>query len=107
MERNKPYLDKQNKRRVFLVQLGKALIYPLIKRREHVPCTEAPAAVVKAVQRVHDQPEELASPAGASKRKRCQFCPQKKDCKTHTVCCRCKMYICKGCALAYFLTCAN
>ncbi|XP_062864356.1 uncharacterized protein LOC134326079 isoform X3 [Trichomycterus rosablanca] len=104
---------KQNKRRVFLEQLGKALVTPLIERRKHVPHTEALAAVVKAIQSAGapDQPEDPAttatSPARASKRKRCQFCPQKKDCKTHTVCCRCKKYFCKGCALAYCPPCAN
>lgn len=104
---------KQNKRRVFLEQVGKALVTPLIERRKHVPRTEVSAEVVKAIQSAGapDQPEDPAttatSPARASKRKRCQFCPQKKDCKTHTVCCRCKKYICKGCALAYCPTCAN
>ncbi|XP_061910058.1 uncharacterized protein LOC133654077 [Entelurus aequoreus] len=104
---------KQSKRRVFLEKLGKALVIPLIERRKHVPRTEASAAVVKAIQSAGapDQPEDPAttatSPARASKRKRCQFCPQKEDCKTHTVCCRCKKYICKGCALAYCPTCAN
>ncbi|XP_061923076.1 uncharacterized protein LOC133662903 [Entelurus aequoreus] len=41
---------KQNKRRVFLEQLGKALVIPLIERRKQVPRTEASAAVVKAIQ---------------------------------------------------------
>lgn len=104
---------KQNKRRVFLEQLGKALVTPLIERRKHFPRTEASAAVVKAIQSAGtpDQPEDPAAtataPAGASKRKRCQFCPPKKDCKTHTVCSRCKKYICKSCAFAYCPTCAN
>lgn len=104
---------KMNKRRVFLEQLGKALVTPFIKRREHLPRTEASVAVVKAVQGATslDQPEDPAAPvtapAGVSMRKRCQFCPPKKDCKTSTVCCRCKKYVCKGCALAYCPTCAN
>ncbi|KAI3361653.1 hypothetical protein L3Q82_002020 [Scortum barcoo] len=56
---------KQNKRRVFLEQLGKALVTPLIERRKHVPCTEASAAVVKAIQSAGapDQPEDLATTA--------------------------------------------
>ncbi|KAJ8398088.1 hypothetical protein AAFF_G00431650 [Aldrovandia affinis] len=58
---------KRNKRRVFLEQLGKALVTPFIKRREHLPRTEASAAVVKAVQRARsrDQPEDPAAPATA------------------------------------------
>ncbi|KAE8298350.1 hypothetical protein D5F01_LYC02844 [Larimichthys crocea] len=72
---------KKNKWRVFLEQLGKALVTPLIERRKHVPRTEASAAVVKAIQSAGapDKPEDPAttatSLAKASKRKRCQFCP--------------------------------
>ncbi|CAB1349077.1 unnamed protein product, partial [Coregonus sp. 'balchen'] len=40
-------------------------------------------------------------------RKRCQVCPTKKDCKTHTVCTRCNKYICKGCSHPYCPTCSN
>ena len=40
--------DKRNKR-VFLEQLGKALVTPHIQRREHLHRTEASAALVKAV----------------------------------------------------------
>ncbi|KAI3354195.1 hypothetical protein L3Q82_018733, partial [Scortum barcoo] len=56
---------KQNKRRVFLEQLGKALVTPLIERRKHVPRTEASAAVVKAIQSAGapDQPEDPATTA--------------------------------------------
>ncbi|KAL7848921.1 hypothetical protein SRHO_G00205440 [Serrasalmus rhombeus] len=56
---------KQNKRRVFLEQLGKALVTPLIERRKHVPCTEASAAVVKTIQSAGDpdQPEDPATTA--------------------------------------------
>ncbi|TKS65156.1 PiggyBac transposable element-derived protein 4 [Collichthys lucidus] len=64
---------KKNKRRVFLEQLGKALVTPLIERRKHVPRTEASAAVVKAIQSAGapDEPEDPAttatSPASAMK----------------------------------------
>lgn len=101
---------KQNARRAFLEQLGKALVTPLIERRKHVPRTEASAAVVKAIQSAGapDPPATTATiRAKASKRKRCQFCPQKKECKTHTVCRKCKKYICKGCSLPYCATCAS
>ncbi|XP_022609640.1 piggyBac transposable element-derived protein 4-like, partial [Seriola dumerili] len=56
---------KQNKRRVFLEQLGKALVIPLIERRKHVPRTEASAAVVKDIQSAGapDQPEDPATTA--------------------------------------------
>ena len=94
----------RNKRRVFLGQLGKALVMPLIQRRQHLPRTEVASALVKVLQSAtaaRDQQREeaaagttaapLAAPAtGASKRKRCQLCSPKKDSKTHTVCRRCK-----------------
>ncbi|XP_035983471.1 piggyBac transposable element-derived protein 1-like [Fundulus heteroclitus] len=56
---------KHNKRRVFLEQLGKALVTPLIERRKHVPRTEASAAVVKAIQSAAapDQPEDPSTTA--------------------------------------------
>ncbi|XP_038841602.1 piggyBac transposable element-derived protein 4-like, partial [Salvelinus namaycush] len=38
---------KRNKRRVFLEQLGKALVKPLIQRRQRLPRTEAASALVK------------------------------------------------------------
>ncbi|XP_045075401.1 piggyBac transposable element-derived protein 4-like [Coregonus clupeaformis] len=94
---------KRNKRRVFLEQLGKALVTPFIQRRARLPRTEASAALVKAVQRAtyRDQPRrdhapqhpdhaappaQAPNPAQPSKRKRCQVCPTKKDCKnTHGV----------------------
>ncbi|CAB4056119.1 unnamed protein product [Lepeophtheirus salmonis] len=41
---------KSHKRRVFLEQLGKALVAPLIERRKNVPRTEASAQIVKAFQ---------------------------------------------------------
>ncbi|KAI4814434.1 hypothetical protein KUCAC02_003630 [Chaenocephalus aceratus] len=44
--------------------------------------------------------------AQASKRKRCQICPSKKDRKTHAVCCGCGRYVCKSCALDYCPACA-
>jgi hypothetical protein len=65
--------DKQNKRRVFLEQLGKPLVTPHIQRKECLPRTAASAALVKAVQGAESDPPEAA--AGAGKRKRCQFCP--------------------------------
>ncbi|XP_029600134.1 piggyBac transposable element-derived protein 4-like [Salmo trutta] len=112
---------KRNKRRVFLEQLGKALVKPLIQRRQRLPRTEAASALVKVLQGADrdaapppareraagpDAAGPAAAPLVASKRKRCQLCPPKKDAKTHTACCRCKKYICKGCSHAYCHTCA-
>ena len=100
---------KWNQRRVFLEYLGMALLTPLIKRKECLPQTEASTVVVRASQRAgtfelpKDPSAALAAtiPAVTSKRKRCHICPPKKDCKTHTVCGRCRKYIFKGCSLAF------
>ncbi|XP_044063746.1 piggyBac transposable element-derived protein 4-like [Siniperca chuatsi] len=44
-------------------------------------------------------PRRGAAALPASKRKRCQICPKKKDSKTHAVCRGCSRYICRSCAL--------
>ena len=126
---------KRNKRRVFLQELGKALVTPFITRRERIRRTEASAArrhpphggirpVVRAVKATTAAAQRAlypggarpkcpassvalaaAAPLGASKRKRCQMCHRKKDCKTHIVCRGYNKYICKGCSLVYCPTC--
>ncbi|XP_071743594.1 piggyBac transposable element-derived protein 4-like [Lepeophtheirus salmonis] len=79
-----------NPRRVFLEQLGKALVVPLIEQRKNVPGTEASAQIVKAFQSagLPDRPDDQASTSTfkGSKRKRCQFLPKKKDNKTNNTC---------------------
>ncbi|CAB1428626.1 unnamed protein product [Pleuronectes platessa] len=64
-------LGKLNKRRVFLEQLGKALVSPFIELRERIPCTELSAVVVKAVKaaaaqraivHIDARPERLCGP---------------------------------------------
>ncbi|CAB4059854.1 unnamed protein product [Lepeophtheirus salmonis] len=96
---------KSHKRRVFLEQLGKALVAPLIERRKNVPRTEASAQIVKAFQSAGllDRPDEQASTSTfkASKRKRCQFCPKEKDNKTNNTCFKCNKYKGKGCSSSY------
>jgi hypothetical protein len=62
--------DKQNKRRVFLEQLGKALVTPHIQRRERLPCTADYAALVKTIQGAESCPDELEAATGAGKRRR-------------------------------------
>ena len=100
--------DKRNKGRVFLEQLRKALVTPHIQRRERLPTTAAPAALVKAVQGAESCPDPPEAAAGAVKRRRCQFCPPKKDSKTNTMCCTCEKYIqVHAHTLAYCPTCAN
>ncbi|XP_062414083.1 piggyBac transposable element-derived protein 4-like isoform X2 [Pungitius pungitius] len=114
---------KRSKRRFFLERLGKELVTPLVERRACLPRTEASAAVVRAARRARGraeaapeaerEPETRAAAVAsalsrvASKRKRCQICPSKKDSKTHTVCCTCRRYICWGCSRAFCPACAD
>jgi hypothetical protein len=101
--------DKQNKKRVFLEQLGKALVTTDIQRRESLPRTATSAALVKAVHGAESCPDPPEAAAGSGKRSRCQLCSPKEDCKTNTICCTCEKYICKVHAhtLAYCPTCSN
>ena len=102
-------LGKRNKWRVFLQELGRALVTPFIAQRERTPRTEAStAAALRQLYPGGARPKRpssiapaAAAPLRASKRKRCQMCPRKKDLKTQTVCSGCKKYICKGCSLVY------
>ena len=103
--------DKLYRRRVFLEQLGKALVTPLIERQRCLPRTEASAALVKATTSRaaaagvrgkvdngdSDHDAEPTAPRVASRRKRCQLCQKTKDRKTYTVCGACKRYICGRC----------
>ena len=59
--------DKRDKRKVFLEQLGKALVTPHIQRRERLPLT---AALLKAVQGAESCPDPPEAAAGAGKRRR-------------------------------------
>ncbi|KAE8280234.1 hypothetical protein D5F01_LYC20788 [Larimichthys crocea] len=77
---------KRNKRRVFLEQLGKAVVALLIEWRTHLLRAEV---------------APVNPPIPASKRKRCQVCPSKKDCKMYNICRGCEKYICRGCVLLY------
>jgi hypothetical protein len=94
--------DKQNKRRVFLEQLGKALVTPHIQRRERLPHTTASAELVKAVQ--GPDPVLIHLMLQLGKRRRCQFCPPKKDCKTNTMCCTCEIHLQSPCTHTYILS---
>ncbi|CAB4055747.1 unnamed protein product [Lepeophtheirus salmonis] len=81
---------KIHKRRVFLEQLEKALVAPLIERRKNVPRTEASAQIVEAFQSagLPDLPDNQASTSTfkESKRKNYQFCPKEKDDMTNNTC---------------------
>ncbi|KAL4008155.1 hypothetical protein ACER0C_002007 [Sarotherodon galilaeus] len=88
---------KSFKRRLFLAELGKALVTPLIQRRQHIPRTPASASLVKSVQAPVSAAALAALPQQrhGQKRKRCQLCAPR-DNKTSLRCCKCDAYVCKA-----------
>lgn len=95
---------KLQKRRLFLEQLGKALVRPQIQRRQHIPRTPASAAIMRKIQEEDAgapsvQPTEPSSAepevvARSNKKKRCDVCGPKIDRKTQYTCIKCKKFIC-------------
>ncbi|XP_062409077.1 piggyBac transposable element-derived protein 4-like [Sardina pilchardus] len=84
---------KLNKRRIFLDELGHALVRPQIERRRRLPkASAAAAAVVKDIQS-----EASTPPVGQTgkKRARCQVCPYRNDSKISNTCVKCKKFVCK------------
>lgn len=79
-------------RRLFLAELGKALVTPVIQRRQHLPHTPASASLVKRVQNCPDPPP--AAPGQGQKRKRCKLCAPR-DRKSSHICQKCHAYVCK------------
>ncbi|XP_068164525.1 piggyBac transposable element-derived protein 4-like isoform X2 [Antennarius striatus] len=83
---------KSFKRRLFLAELGKALVTPLIQQRRHIPRTPASASLVRSMQAPAS--EMAAVSEQGQKRKRCGFCAPK-DNKTRLRCCECEAYVCR------------
>lgn len=91
--------SKGNWRRFFSEELGKALVTPCMQKRHHLPRTAASAALVRAVHRSEPGPDQQVTQEAntrGQKRKRCNFCSAKKDCKTGTTCCKCGKHMCKS-----------
>ncbi|KAK7910030.1 hypothetical protein WMY93_014714 [Mugilogobius chulae] len=67
--------SKLYKRRIFLEELGKALVTPHIQRRQHLPRTSAAASTVREIQeRTAPSTPVREVSEGKRKRKRCQVC---------------------------------
>lgn len=100
--------SKLYRRRLFLEELGKALVTPKIQNRARPARAPAAAAVITKVQgRASDQPTMDPSDTGAKKRKRCQVCPSRDDSKTSTCCVRCKKYICRKHTVTFCPSCGE
>ena len=81
------------KRRLFLAELGKALVTPLIQRRQHLPRTPASCSLVRSLQAPATALATLP-PKQGQKRKRCKLCAPR-DNKTSLTCFKCDAYVCK------------
>jgi len=66
---------KNFKRRLFLEELGKALVSPHMERRKSMPHAPASAEMVKRKQDASDAPGP-STETSSFKRKRCQVCPR-------------------------------
>ncbi|KAL3969261.1 leucine-rich repeat-containing G protein-coupled receptor 6 [Sarotherodon galilaeus] len=94
---------KLQRRRLFLEELGKALVRPKILRRQCVPRTPASAAIVRQIQeenagtpstRPTEPPSAKPEVSVSNKKKRCKVSGPKLDRKTQYTCSKCKKYIC-------------
>ncbi|XP_060754181.1 uncharacterized protein LOC132864778 [Neoarius graeffei] len=84
------------KRRMFLEELGKALVVPHIEQRKSMPRTPTAAATVREIQdsASTSTPVREVSAGSKRKRKRCQICKPAVDVKTSSTCVKCGKFIC-------------
>ena len=94
---------KSHRRRLFLEELGRELVTPLINRRDVLPRTPASASLVMEVRQGASiseagPPRPAGPPFPSTTRKRCQSCTGKEEKrkKTRTRCHKCGAYICKS-----------
>ncbi|XP_048853942.1 piggyBac transposable element-derived protein 4-like [Brienomyrus brachyistius] len=100
------------RRRLFLDELGRALVFPHIQRREILPRAPAAAAFTRKILEKAAEtsgagcnPPVPTDATGRVKRKRCQECPYSNDLKTRIVCMYCKKYICSKHTVRKCFTC--
>ncbi|XP_048853945.1 piggyBac transposable element-derived protein 4-like isoform X2 [Brienomyrus brachyistius] len=99
-----PYWEKSRcgkRRRLFLEELGKALVFPHIQRRQNLPRSPAAALIARKIQEAAGEGPHAGSklqlPTGVAaggQRKRCKDCPPSKDLKTRFMCITCDKFIC-------------
>lgn len=98
---------KSFRRRLFLEELGKALVAPLMESRQ--PISHTPASVLNTARRSLDEASASHTEATPKKRMRCFLCSREKDRKTTLKCRTCTNPICKSHAVyhAYCLECTE
>lgn len=97
------YTRKTFSRRLFLEELGKSMVTPLIQRRQDIPRALPSATLVRHIQT--PEPGTSAGTGKGEKQKRGSLCAPK-DVKTGTVCFKCRMHICKAHTLYCCQSCA-
>ncbi|KAK7121548.1 hypothetical protein R3I93_022589 [Phoxinus phoxinus] len=86
---------KKFRRRIFLEELGKALVSPQIQRRKSVPRGAASLMMLNRIRQPSLENIPCTSTViSPNKRKRCHACTSNRK-KTSTVCGKCREYICK------------
>lgn len=89
--------------RLFLKELGNALVTPKIQRRARPVRSSAAAAVIEKVKLTSSK-QSAMNPLdkGIKRQKRCHVCPSREDSKTSTSCVKCKNYICTKHAVTFW-----
>ncbi|KRY10248.1 PiggyBac transposable element-derived protein 4 [Trichinella patagoniensis] len=98
-----------HKRRLFVEELGKALVQPEMMRRKTLPRTAAAKSAVERLRKDAEQPSTSGitdTDTCGKKRTRCQFCVSS-DNKTGVRCKKCQKYICKDHTQSYCNLCAE
>nr|XP_046255654.1 piggyBac transposable element-derived protein 4-like [Scatophagus argus] len=99
---------KLYRRRLFLEELGKALVTPKIQMRARpARCPAAAVVIEKVKNRSSNQSAMDPVDTGVKKRKRCQVCPSREDSKTSTSCVKCKTYICRKHTVTFCPSCGD
>lgn len=94
--------QKTNRRRIFLQDLGRALVTPHLQRRERLPRLPNSINMIIEAQAAPEDIQRCIPPVSDPKRKRCEPCNRstnggkRRDTKTRMTCDRCSMYICKA-----------
>ena len=90
-------VGKTHNRRLFLQNLAEELVFPQMRRQLRVS-TNLQSTVLVAMERCGVRRKEnvgTVSETLVTKRKRCHYCPLKKDCKSAMVCKKCNKNVCK------------
>nr|XP_005172805.1 dual specificity protein phosphatase 26 isoform X1 [Danio rerio]XP_005172806.1 dual specificity protein phosphatase 26 isoform X1 [Danio rerio] len=94
--------QKTNRRRIFLQDLGRALVTPHLQRRERLPRLPNSINMIVEAQSAPEDIQRCIPPVTDPKRKRCEPCNRstnggkRRDTKTRLTCDKCNMYICKA-----------